>query len=186
MDDIDSLREQLKAAMKSRAMLYAALHDEIASEVGADQATAIMQRAIRARGAALGARFRRHAPADFAALRDDFLGFLGAVPGEPGMFDVEVMRCDGEGLDIKFHRCPMKDAWVEAGFEPQRIQTLCAIAGKVDNGAFESAGFDLDASTWTIGGHGCCLLRVRRADRQRAADGNGKHAHDAIPRSTET
>ncbi|MGD9942728.1 MAG: L-2-amino-thiazoline-4-carboxylic acid hydrolase [Burkholderiaceae bacterium] len=166
MDEVQSLREQLKGAMKSRAMLYVALYDEISKEVGADKATAIMQRAIRSRGAALGARFRRHAPADFAALRDDFLGFLGAEPGKPGMFDVEVRRCDASGLDIKFHVCPMKEAWVEAGLDPKLVQTMCAIAGQVDNGAFESAGFELDACTWTVGGEdGCCLLQIRRAEQ---------------------
>jgi len=41
--------------------------------------------------------------------------------------------------------------------------TLCRIAGAVDRGMFEAAGFAIENRTWTPGAPGCCHLSVRRA-----------------------
>lgn len=162
MTETEDLREQLRAALKSRAMLYAAIHDEIAAELGPERATAILKRAIHARGAAAGKRFLgRHAPADFAGLRDSFLDFL---PDHGGLFDVEVTRCDAGGLDIAFHTCPIKQAWQDAGFTEERIAALCDVAGSVDVGTFEAAGFAVVNDTYKAGGQGCCRLRISRKD----------------------
>ncbi len=66
-----------------------------------------------------------------------------------------------EALDIKFHACPLKEAWQAAGLPEERIATLCRIAGVVDNGTFEAAGFAFSAETWQPGEDGCCFLHVR-------------------------
>ena len=70
-------------------------------------------------------------------------------------------RADDEGLDIKFRACPLKEAWQAAGLPEERIATLCRIAGVVDNGTFEAAGFAFSAATWQPGDDGCCLLHIR-------------------------
>ena len=114
-----------------------------------------------ARGAASSGKFSAHAPADFSGLRDSFLDF---VPDHGKLFDPEVVRCDEKGLDIKFHACPLKQAWEDAQLAPERIETLCRIAGVVDNGTFEQAGFAMESDTWKIGAEGCCFLHVRRKD----------------------
>lgn len=64
-------------------------------------------------------------------------------------------------LDIKFHGCPRKEAWLEAGFPEEKVATLCRIAARVDNGAFESAGFRFHADAYLPGGDGCCRLHIR-------------------------
>ena len=71
------------------------------------------------------------------------------------------MRCDAEGLDIKFHRCPLKQAWLDAGLPEEEVATLCRIAAQVDNGMFEAAGFRFHADTYQPGGEGCCFLHIR-------------------------
>ncbi len=38
---------------------------------------------------------------------------------------------------------------------------LCHIAGRVDNGTFEGAGFVFSADTWRPGEGGCCYLHIR-------------------------
>jgi hypothetical protein len=43
------------------------------------------------------------------------------------MFAPEVVRCDAEGLDIKFHRCPLKQAWLDAGLAQEEAATLCRV-----------------------------------------------------------
>ena len=117
MTEVEDLRAQLKAALKSRAMVYSAVHDEIAQEYGEAKAEEILKRAIYKRGAAI---------------------------------------CG------KFHACPLKEAWEDAQFSPKRIETLCRIAGFVDNGTFEQAGFELQSDTWKPGEEGCCFLHIRR------------------------
>jgi len=157
------LREQLRAAVKSRALFYLAVYREMAAEFGSERAEGVMKRAIYARGAAAGDRFKRYAPADFTGLRDAFIDF---VPDHGGLFQPEVRRCENGaagGLEIKFHACPLKEVWQEAGLADAEVADLCRIAGVVDNGTFESAGFSLQSQTWTPGDSGCCLLKVSPA-----------------------
>ena len=158
MTEADELRVQLRNAMKARAMVYAAFYDELEAELGAARAEAILKRAIHKRGLAIGARFARFGPRDIAGLKDAFLAF---VPDGGRVFEPEVRRCDAGGLDIKFHACPLKEAWLEAGLAPEKVSKLCSIAGVVDNGTFEAAGFAFSADTWKPGEEGCCFLHVR-------------------------
>ena len=154
------LREQLRGAIKSRALFYLAVYREMAAEFGPERAEDVMKRAIYKRGVAAGDRFKRYAPDDFAGLRDAFIDF---VPDHGGMFQPEVRKCangaDG-GLEIKFHACPLKEVWQEAGLSDKELADMCRIAGIVDNGTFESAGFSMQSQTWTPGDSGCCLLNI--------------------------
>ena len=77
------------------------------------------------------------------------------------MFAPAVMRCDEAELEIKFHRCPLKEAWLEAGLSQDQVARLCAIAAQVDYGTFEGAGFAFSAETWQPGEEGCCYLHIR-------------------------
>jgi hypothetical protein len=80
-----------------------------------------------------------------------------------------VRRDDAQALDIKFHACPLKEAWQAAGLPDERIATLCRIAGVVDNGTFEAAGFAFSAETWQPGEDGCCFLHIRPGKLRPAA-----------------
>jgi len=158
MSEADELRVQLRNAIKARAMVYAAVYDELETELGAAKATAIMKRAIHKRGLAIGAQFAQFGPNDIAGLRAAFIAF---IPDGGRVFEPEVKRCDAGGLDIKFHACPLKEAWLGAGMSEAKAAQLCSIAGVVDNGTFEAAGFDFHADTWRPGDQGCCFLHIR-------------------------
>jgi L-2-amino-thiazoline-4-carboxylic acid hydrolase len=158
MSEVESLRVQLESAMKARAMVYAAVYDELEAELGAAKAEAIMKRAIHKRGLAIGAQFARFGPRDIEGLRAAFMAF---IPDGGRPFAPEVTRCDAAALDIKFHACPLKTAWLEAGMSAERVAQLCSIAGVVDNGTFEAAGFAFHADTWRPGEEGCCFLHIR-------------------------
>ena len=145
------LRAQLYGAFKNRAMLYYRIFDEMRRTLGEEQASEILSRAIYGRGTEIGAAFARYGPADMVGLRDAFLAMIPA----------DVQRCDAGGLDIKLQRCPLKDAWREAGVPEADVARLCRIAGRVDNGTFEAAGFEFWADTWQPGRDGCCHLHVR-------------------------
>jgi hypothetical protein len=77
------------------------------------------------------------------------------------MFQPEVLKSDDTGVDIKFHACPLREAWQEAGLPDDEIAAICRIAARIDNGTFEAAGFEFHADTWQPGGDGCCLLHIR-------------------------
>ncbi len=158
METDDRLRQELHAAFRNRALLYWHLFDTLRRELGEPRATELMSRAIYARGTEIGRAFARHAPGDLAGLRDAFLAF---VPDGGRMFAPEVVRCDAGGLDIRLTRCPLQEAWREAGVPEPDIAQLCHIAGRIDNGTFEAAGFAFSADTWEPGREGCCFLHVR-------------------------
>ena len=158
MADTERLRRDLYAAFKNRALMYWHVFDELRKALGEPQATALMARAIEARGREIGRQFSRYGPADLAGLRD---AFVGGVPDDGRMFAPRVDRCDATALDITLQRCPLKEAWQEAGVADADIATLCRIAGRVDNGTFEAAGFEFSADTWQPGRDGCCHLHVR-------------------------
>ena len=152
------LIEQLRDAMKSRAMVYAAMYDEIAAEFGADKAREICKRAIYKRGESIAHLFAKHAPANLTGLKEAFLNF---IPQGAHLFAPEVVRCDASELEIQFHRCPLKEAWQAAGFDDAKVATLCDIGGVVDYVTFERAGFSITSDTWQPGREGCCRLHIR-------------------------
>jgi hypothetical protein len=154
----ERLRQHLYAAFKHRGLLYWRFFEELRRELGEARATEVMSRAIYARGREVGREFAAYGPADLPGLARAFLDFL---PDGGRMFDPEVERADADGVDIRLRRCPLKEAWQEAGLPDADVAVLCRIAGRVDNGTFEAAGFEFWADTWTPGREGCCHLHIR-------------------------
>jgi hypothetical protein len=152
------LRQQLYDSYANRAHIYHLLLEQLRAELGPARAEEVMGRAIYQRGAQQAARYARFAPADLAGLRD---AFVGNLPDGGALFAPEVLRCDAGGLDVKFHRCPLKEAWLAAGLPQEEVATLCRVAAQVDRGLFETAGFAFHADTYQPGGEGCCFLHVR-------------------------
>jgi hypothetical protein len=154
----EMLRQQLYDAFANRAHIYHLLFCQLRSELGAEKAAELMGRAIYQRGVQNAAKYASFAPRDLEGLRQ---AFLASLPDDGAMFAPEVARCDAEGLDIKFHRCPLQQAWRDAGLPPEDVATLCRIAAQVDSGLFEAAGFAFHADTYRPGAEGCCFLHVR-------------------------
>ncbi len=152
------MRELLVSAMKSRAMFYYAFYKEFSAEFGAAKTEEVMKRATYKRGLEIGERFAQFAPNDMAGLKTSFLEH---VPDPAATFNPKVERCDADGIDIQLQGCPLRDAWKEAGLSDAEVATMCSIAGRVDNGTFEGAGFNFSAETWQSGRSGCCHLHIR-------------------------
>ncbi len=150
-------RKDLIAQMKNRALIYMEMYDVLSAELGAQKAEALLAKAIFRRGLSAGKSLAQHAPRDLAGLKD---AFLAGVPGGEEIFQPEVLRCDGERLEMQLHGCPLKDAWREAGLAEEKVATLCRIAGAVDKGLFEGAGFKFENKTWVPGAKGCCFLSI--------------------------
>jgi hypothetical protein len=154
----EQLRRQLYDSFANRAHVYRLLLGELRAELGEVKAAELLGRAVYRRGAEQAAKYAPFAPADLAGLRE---AFLGGLPDGGAMFAPEVVRCDREGLDVKFHRCPLKQAWLDAGLPEAEVAALCRVAAEVDRGLFEAAGFRFQADTYRPGGEGCCCLHVR-------------------------
>jgi hypothetical protein len=119
----------------------------------------LLTRAIYRRGRAMGKSFAKFGPSDLEGLQK---AFLASVPGGKDIFQPEVLKQEPAKLEIQLHGCPLKDAWREAGLPEEKVSTLCRIAGAVDKGLFEGAGFKIENRTWTPGAKGCCFLRILR------------------------
>jgi hypothetical protein len=155
----EQLRAQLYDSFKNRAVIYSLILDELRTELGAARAEEILSRAIYRRGQQRGReQYARFAPDDLAGLKT---AFLAHVADDGRMFQPEVLRSDNHRLDIKFHACPLRDAWLSAGLGPEDVATLCRIASRVDYGTFEGAGFRFSADTWRPDGDGCCCLHIQ-------------------------
>ena len=145
--------------MKNRAMMYYYIYKELSQEVGREKAAQILKRAIYNRGLEVGKTLAEHGPDDLNGLKDAFLE--RGVPYDGSMFQPEIISCDAEELSIKFHRCPLKEAYIEAGLSEDETATMLEIAAQVDYGTFEGAGFSFHGETWKPGRTGCCHLHVR-------------------------
>lgn len=158
----ETLRRQLYDSFKNRARIYYLIFDELRRELGAERAEAILSRAIYRRGVEMGqAKFACFAPSDLVALQ---AAFLDGIPDNGRMFAPEVLHSEPDAVDIKFHACPLREAWQEQGLSDDEVATLCRMAARVDNGTFEGAGFQFFADTWQPGGDGCCCLHIRRGE----------------------
>lgn len=155
----NSDRRDLVGQIKNRALIYLEIYDVLSAELGPARAEKLLADAIYRRGVSAGKGLAKHAPDDLEGLKKNF---LDNVPGGKDLFAPEVLRCDGERLEMQLHACPLKDAWREAGVAEEKMATLCRIAGAVDKGLFQGAGFKLENRTWTPGAKGCCFLSIRR------------------------
>lgn len=158
----DRLLDQLSAQIANRALFYLAAYDALTDAIGAERAEGVLTRAVRLRGRVVGEAFRRFAPADLAGLKD---AFLGGLPGGAALFRPDLRRCDEKALEVKFQTCPLQQAWRDAGVPEAKRAVLCRIAGAVDLGTFEAAGFAIENRTWTPGASGCCHLTITPRDR---------------------
>lgn len=156
--DAADLQQALQGANEARGHLYLAFLRALERRIGREAAVAAMREALRDWGRQLGRGLARHAPDDFAGLARDFV----QAPDGGRMFAPAVHRCDASGIDTQMMRCPLKQAWQDAGLADDEIALLCSIASEADHGTMEAAGFRLEIETWRPGGAGCCRLRIGR------------------------
>ena len=157
----EKLAAELDAAFRNRADLYRLMLEELTAELGPARAEEVMVRTIERRGREVAAAaFAGFGPNDARALGE---AFLSVSPDDGRMYPAEVER--GEtSIAFRVKRCPLKDAWLEAGVGEDRLAALCRIAGAFDRGLFEAAGVRFENVTWTPGhGSDCCHIRLTDA-----------------------
>ena len=162
----ERLSRELDAAFRNRADLYRLFYAELEAEFGAATAEAIMVRAVeRRRGREVAeAAFAGFGPNDAPAIGE---AFLSVSPDGGRMYPTDVRRSEN-GIEFRVKRCPLKDAWVEAGVSDDRLATLCRVAGAFDRGLFEATGVRFANVTWAPGhGDGCCYIRLTNREAPR-------------------
>ena len=79
------------------------------------------------------------------------------------VFEMKILRCDDDHLDIDFHYCPLVKAWQKQGCSDEEISKLCDCAMCGDRGIAASFGAELDLPATIARGDKCCEIRfVRR------------------------
>ncbi|MGQ9371606.1 L-2-amino-thiazoline-4-carboxylic acid hydrolase [Azospirillum sp. ST 5-10] len=147
----------LRNAYAMRAAAYAHMFDVLRERFGETVALEVGRESTRRLGESMGVKFQGFGPADLTGLCS---AFLDGIPNRETMFAPEILRCDDERLEIQFHRCPLKEAWEAQGRSPEDVELLCRMAGAIDGGLFETAGFTFKGITWKPGQEGCCRLVV--------------------------
>lgn len=161
---IETLARELESAFRNRADLYRLLFEELAAELGEAKAETILAAAIEKRGREVAAAaFAAFGPNDARAIGE---AFLAISPDGGRMYPTEVER-QAQSIGFRVQRCPLKDAWTDAGVSDDRLAVLCRIAGAFDRGLFEATGVRFENTTWTPAhGSGCCHIRLTDRDAE--------------------
>ena len=79
------------------------------------------------------------------------------------VFEMKILRCTDDNLDIDFHYCPLVKAWQKQGCSDEQIAKMCDHAMCGDRGIGECFGVELDLPGTIANGDATCQLRyVRR------------------------
>jgi predicted ArsR family transcriptional regulator len=152
---LDALRQDVFTATVNRGLVYKAILEEMRKELGEAKASQIFKRAIRDHGEKMAGLL--NPPATMAEFEQWLLAML---PDDGAMHEPEVLRCDEEGLDIKFHRCPLKEGWRMLNMTREQVEDMCRHADSFDHGLFGSV-FDYSMEPWSQQPDDSCVLRFR-------------------------
>ena len=78
------------------------------------------------------------------------------------MFEMKILACTDDRLDIDFHYCPLVAAWQSQGATDEQIAKLCDIAMQGDRGIAGSFGCELELGETIANGFSRCEIRFKR------------------------
>jgi hypothetical protein len=151
--NLDALTNEIK----NRAKIYIHIYRELSKEVGREKAVGILKRALYARGREKGLQLAaRIAAPDLHKLAIAFM------EGNADMdaFGHEIVQEHSDYVLLRLNRCPLVEAWKEAGLTPDEQKDMCDIAYQVDFGKFETAGYKLGFNCRIADSCKSCDLKV--------------------------
>ena len=83
------------------------------------------------------------------------------------VFEMKIIRCDDDHLDIDFHYCPLVKAWQKQGCTDEQIAVMCDHAMCGDRGIAESFGCELDLPATIARGDDSCQIRFVRREKKK-------------------
>ncbi len=78
------------------------------------------------------------------------------------VFEMKILDCTDDRLDIDFHYCPLVAAWQAQGASDEQIAGLCDIAMQGDRGIARSFGCELALGDTIARGYEKCEIRFKR------------------------
>ena len=156
---MDNPLRALEDEIKNRALIYRDIYLQLSAELGAERATRLMGQAVYERGKAKGEQLRnRIGEPDLARLASTVM----EGKNEMDAFGHQVVEVSDTRAVLRLTRCPLVEAWDEAGLSPDEKRTMCDIACQVDFGKFEGAGYRLKFSCRMGDGGPTCDMELTR------------------------
>ena len=78
------------------------------------------------------------------------------------VFEMKILACTDDRLDIDFHYCPLVAAWQAQGATDEQIAKLCDIAMQGDRGIAGAFGCELQLGKTIANGDDRCEIRFKR------------------------
>ena len=156
---MDQPLKALNDEIKNRALIYYKIYKQLSAELGPADAIRFMGKAVYERGRDKGEQLgKKIGEPDLARLARAF------VEGKNGMdaFGHQVVEVSDTRAVLRLARCPLVEAWDEAGLSPVEKATMCDIAGQVDFGKFEGAGYKLTFRCRIADGAGTCDMELTK------------------------
>jgi hypothetical protein len=154
-EKIERLRKDVFLAWGNRALAYTAILNELRKELGEERASELFKRAIFNHGVNMA---RMVNPPD--AIEEFKNWLLASLPDDGAMLQPEVLCCNEDALDIKFRRCPLKEAWRMFNLSEEEVADMCKHADSFDRGFFGSR-FDYSMDLWSEQPDDSCILHFR-------------------------
>jgi hypothetical protein len=159
--NVEKPLKQLVGEIKNRALIYRRIYEQLVAALGPEQAVLAMGEAIYQRGRDKGRELSKTiGEPDLEKLAHAF----AEGKHEMDAFGHEVVAVTDTEAVLRLNRCPLSEAWDEAGLSAKEKLTMCDIASRVDFGKFEAAGYQLRFACRIAEGADTCDLHVRRAE----------------------
>ena len=143
--------EAVRRAIKDRATYLFFLLKEMETAVDPEEAERIASRAIHCYGQTKGQRMGPLAtPADFITHQ--------MRPGRQEIFDKEAIEAGEARGEIRFHYCPLVNAWKRLGATSEELARLCDIAMQGDHGMLSHTPMALELPHSIARGDAYCQL----------------------------
>ena len=154
-DPLETLRDEIK----NRALIYREIYLRLSAELGAESAARLLGQAVYERGKDKGEQLRdKIGEPDLARLA----GAVMRGKDEMDAFGHEIVEVTDTRAVLRLTRCPLVEAWDEAGLSPDEKKTMCDIACQVDFGKFEGAGYRLKFNCRMGDGGPTCDMELTR------------------------
>lgn len=72
------------------------------------------------------------------------------------IFEMDVVNCDEEKLEVEFHYCPLVSAWQKQGFTNEQIDLMCDCAMDGDRGIAAAHGYEFKLGKTIAKGDDIC------------------------------
>jgi len=140
---------------KLQAQVIGPIYEEMASQIGEEQAAAILDAAIRKAAVAEGRAFAAKAPGGVTSMRD-FISLYDLWTAD-GALEIEVLEATDEKFDFNVTRCRYAETYREMGLGRIGHLMSCNRDGTFCEGY--DPNITLDRAQTIMAGAPCCTFR---------------------------